>query len=116
VFLESLVVTVSGALTANGGGGGAPANPGATAVYGQRGHLGDAAPAAGALYMSLAGGAGGTGTAAPSGGATNQQVNNTGGGGGGGGAAGAIEVRARSADLTGARTSPAPAQSQAVIE
>jgi hypothetical protein len=106
VLVESPDVIVDGAITANGGGGGAAQNPTPDPIRGERGHLGDAIPAQGALF----GGNGGAGSGAPTSGATST------GGGGGGGATGAIEIRRVIADLVDAVISPPPALSDAVVE
>jgi len=122
VFLEAPFVTISGALTANGGGGAAPFTG-----DGARGSRGSATAAAGGTYTgpggTASGGRGGTGSLSPGNGDTYTQDDGLlppaviiTRGGGGGGAAGRIEVKSLSRTTSGATLSPAPVYSDATMQ
>jgi len=95
VLLEARQLTVSGALTANGGGGG-EGGRGNSGVNGANGSTTTATAAAGGDGNSTAGGAGGNGAAGTTGAANAANATNSGpnwgGGGGGGGGAGRIRL------------------------
>jgi len=122
VLLEAPRVTVSGALTANGGGGAAP-----TTGDGNRGYLGSSTAASGGSFTgpggTRSGGTGGTGTVSPTVGSTYIQddalvpptviITR---GAGGGGAAGRTEIKSLMRTTTGATLSPAPTLSSATVQ
>ncbi len=111
-------MTVTGTLTANGGGGAGPA-----ASTGARGSALGSTPATGGTFAAcpagpVSGGAGGTSVAPFAGGSCvfDDGVTIMARGGGGGGAAGRIELRARTLTSGGATFSPPPITSQPSFE
>jgi hypothetical protein len=126
ILLEAPEVNVAGSVTANGGGGGAPAG----GNDGGRGSLTATSAAVGAGFSCVTspgatpvtrrGGAGGTGTLAPTDGTTCTVDDGAGvivssQGGGGGGAAGRIEIK-RLVGSTSGVTSPPATVTTATVE
>lgn len=119
VFLEAPTVTISGALTANGGSGASPFN-----VNGARGSLSTGSSVAGGSYMGVSGGRGGSGALSPGSGAIYTTTDTvpvppvitSARGSGGGGAAGRTEIKALVRNTTGATLSPLPTTTPAMLE
>ncbi len=105
IFLEAPIVSVSGAVAANGGGGGEGSGGGDQGSDGQPGSL-NAIPANGGSGGSSSGSNGGSGSAGASlDGAS--AGNSNGGGGGGGGGAGFVFIEAQSIEGSGSISPPA---------
>ena len=118
VLIEAPLVTINGALTANGGSGGAP-----FMTDGQRGNIASTTSVPGGSYMGVSGGRGGTGTLSPNNGGNYTTTDMipvppvvTSSRGGGGGAAGRTEIKALIRDTSGATMSPGPALTMATLE
>lgn len=99
VLLEASMISVLGAITANGGAGAEGTRGGVVSVAGEDGHVADAVPAIGGVGTSQGGNGGNGGASALAGAGFEGMSDATRGAGGGGGGGGVGRIHLRSLDV-----------------